>query len=1219
MTPAPVTITASSATMTYGDSAPTVTPTINGLQNGEGASVLGAGLTCTTDATSSSPTGTYDAGCSGAVDPNYAFTYVDGSMTVTPASLSITASSASLTYGDPVPVTSDVITGFVNAEGVNVLGAGLLCSTSAQPGSPVGTYASMCSGAVDPNYTIAYVDGSVTIAPAALEVTASSSAVTYGDTVPAVTASYSGFVNGDSASSLGTAPTCTTSAASTSAVGSYPTDCSGAADSNYTITYQPGSVTIAPADLVVTASSSGVTYGDPVPSVTASYTGFVNGDSASSLGTAPTCTTTATSTSASGSYPTECSGAADPNYTIAYDPGSVVIGRAPLVIVASSSTSTYGENPLDVTPAYEGFKAGDSASSLTTPPTCTTTATSSSAVGGYATNCTGAVDGNYDITYEPGSLVIGQAPLVIVASSNTSTYGDNPPAVTATYEGLTAGDTASSLTTQPTCTTTATSSSSVGSYTTSCSGAADGNYNIAYEPGQTVVGVAPLGISASSTSQAYGAAPPNIIPVYSGLINGDTPASLATAPSCSTTVLPTTPVGTYDSECSGAADPNYAITYTPGSVTVSQASITVTAGSGSSVYGAPVPSVTPTVTGLQNVEAPSVLGSGLTCTTAADSSSPVGTYSSSCLGGADPNYSITYVDGTVEIDPAAATVSASSGSFTYGAAAPAITPTVTGLVNGESAAVLGSALTCTTSATAATPVGAYASSCSGAVDGNYEISYLEGVVQEVAAPLVVAASSGTMTYGSTPPTITPTYNGFVNGDGPGSLNAAPVCSTGATSSSPVGTYPSSCSGGSDPDYTLSYVPGTVVVGATTLIITASSDTRTYGSHAAPVTPSYAGFRNGDGPSSLSAAPSCSSAGTASSGVGSYTTSCSGASDPNYAIIYVNGMDAVTPAPLTVTGSSATMTYGGVKPTITATVTGFQNGDGTSVLGSGLTCSTAAGSTSPVGTYSSTCSGAADPNYMITYAGGTVRVGPATLTVTASNLTKQFGATNPPLTYVLSGFVNGQTLATSGVSGQAACTTTATTVSPAGSYPITCTPGTLAAGNYAFTFVSGTLTVQNTMTLACFTIGQVTVSAGQSVRIAPGCTVIGSITVKAGGALDAEGALVLGALTGTGGTVRMCDSSFALIFTATGATGPIVVGNGTSSCEGSTLIGGVSFSSDTGGVSLQQATALAAIAVTHDSGGVTVTGNSVYGSLTVSGNTGVVVDHPNTVIGWSSLQ
>jgi hypothetical protein len=354
-------------------------------------------------------------------------------------------------------------------------------------------------------------------------------------------------------------------------------------------------------------------------------------------------------------------------------------------------------------------------------------------------------------------------------------------------------------------------------------------------------------------------------------------------------------------------------------------------------------------------------------------------------------------------------------------------------------------------------------------------------------------------------------------------------------------------------------------------------------------------------------------------VGSYTTSCSGASDANYAITYVNGQDDVSPAPLTITASSSTMTYGGQKPVITATVTGFKNGDGLPALGTGLSCTSVATSTSPVGTYSSTCTGASDPNYTITYASGSVTVGPAALTVTAASQTKVFGAANPVLTYTLAGFVNGQSLATSGVTGQPVCTTTATVTSPAGAYPITCGPGTLASTNYTFAFVSGTLTVTNTTTLACLTIGSVVVSSGQSVRIAPGCTVIGSITVKTGGALDVEGALVLGALTGTGGTVRMCDSSFALIFTATGATGPIVVGDGTSSCEGSTLIGGVSFTSNTGGVSIEHATALGAISVTHNSGGVTVTGNSVLGALTVTGNTGTVVDRPNTVVGVSNLQ
>jgi hypothetical protein len=87
------------------------------------------------------------------------------------------------------------------------------------------------------------------------------------------------------------------------------------------------------------------------------------------------------------------------------------------------------------------------------------------------------------------------------------------------------------------------------------------------------------------------------------------------------------------------------------------------------------------------------------------------------------------------------------------------------------------------------------------------------------APLTITASSNAEPYGSAIPAITPSYSGFVNGDGPGSLTTAPTCSTGATAGSPVGTYATSCSGAVDPDYTVSYVAGTMVItkAATTLV------------------------------------------------------------------------------------------------------------------------------------------------------------------------------------------------------------------------------------------------------------------------------------------------------------------------------------------------------------------------------------------------------------------
>ena len=158
-------------------------------------------------------------------------------------------------------------------------------------------------------------------------------------------------------------------------------------------------------------------------------------------------------------------------------------------------------------------------------------------------------------------------------------------------------------------------------------------------------------------------------------------------------------------------------------------------------------------------------------------------------------------------------ITASSDTMTYGGTVPTITPSYSGFVGTDTAASLETPPTCTTTATSSSPVGTYPSSCSGAVDSKYNISYVDGTVGVTPVPLVITASSGTMIVGGTVPTIAPSYSGFVGTDTAASLTTAPTCTTTATTASPVGTYPSSCSGAVDPNYAISYVPGTVTVTA----------------------------------------------------------------------------------------------------------------------------------------------------------------------------------------------------------------------------------------------------------------------------------------------------------------------------------------------------------------------------------------------------------------------
>ncbi len=793
--------------------------------------------------------------------------------------------------------------------------------------------------------------------PRSITITASSGTIAYGDAVPAVTPSYAGLASGHTATT--TPPTCSTTATSTSPPGDYETVCAGAANGSDTITYTSGTLHITPAPVVVTASSSSMDVGGAVPTITASYAGLKNGDVEPAV--LPLCETTATSTSQVGTYASSCSGAADPNYTFTYVDGSVGVGTVQVTVTASSAASTFGSAAPTITPSYSGFVNGDTAPA--TAPTCGTAATSSSPVGTYASSCSGAADPNYTFTYVDGSVSVGPAAAVVTASSATVPFNATVPAITASYSGLVNGDTAPA--TAPTCSTTATASSPVDTYPSSCSGAADPNYTFTYVDGVVTItaGAIPVTVTASSATITYGDAVPAVTPSYVGFLGGQT--SPTTDATCSTTATSSSPAGTYPTTCSGADDPNHTFDYVEGAITIQPKDATVTASSDSFTYGGTVPTITATYSGLVNGD--TAPATAPTCGTVATSSSPVGTYPSSCSGAADPNYSFSSVDGTVAVGKAGATVTASSDSFTYGATVPTITATYSGLVNGDTAPA--TAPTCGTVATSSSPVDSYASTCSGADDPNYTLGYVAGSVGVTPKDATITASSSTTSYGSTP-TVTASYSGLVNGDT--AASTAPTCSTTATSSSAPGTYPSSCSGADDQNYSFSYVAGTVTVVPAPVVVTASSATISVGDAVPAVTASYSGLQNGD---TAPATPATCSTTADGSTAGTFPSTCSGASDPNYTFSYVAGSVTVNPvvANVTVTASSPDVELG-TAPVVTPTYSGLTGGD--TAPATPPTCTTTATASSPIGRYTTSCSGASDPKYTFTYVGGTAKVHPS---------------------------------------------------------------------------------------------------------------------------------------------------------------------------------------------------------------------------------------------------
>ncbi len=170
--------------------------------------------------------------------------------------------------------------------------------------------------------------------------------------------------------------------------------------------------------------------------------------------------------------------------------------------------------------------------------------------------------------------------------------------------------------------------------------------------------------------------------------------------------------------------------------------------------------------------------------------------------------------------------------------------------------------------------------------------------------------------------------------------------------------------------------------------------------------------------------------------------------------------SVTPATLTVTADNKNRTYGATNPVFTVSYTGFAAGETlatSGVTGSPVLSTSAGTNSSPAGYAINITTGTlAAVNYTFALVPGQLTVTKTPLIVAADNNWKKVGTANPALTYSISGFVNGETAAV--LSGAPTLSTTATTSSPVGNYPITVALGTLASANYSFTSVNGTLSV-----------------------------------------------------------------------------------------------------------------------------------------------------------------
>jgi len=178
ITPRPMSILANSASKVYGQ---TFTPATSAFTTPV-APIAGETVLSVTETSTGSPASASVAGSTYPIIPstalangaflpgNYAITYLNGALTVTPAPLTVTANDASKTFGQTtvLPTTAFTSVGLLNGDTVTAVtetSPGTV-ATAAVAGSP---YVIVPSGAigtyVPSNYTVNYVNGVLTVAP----------------------------------------------------------------------------------------------------------------------------------------------------------------------------------------------------------------------------------------------------------------------------------------------------------------------------------------------------------------------------------------------------------------------------------------------------------------------------------------------------------------------------------------------------------------------------------------------------------------------------------------------------------------------------------------------------------------------------------------------------------------------------------------------------------------------------------------------------------------------------------------------------------------------------------------------------------------------------------------------------------------------------------------------------------------------------------------------
>lgn len=338
-------------------------------------------------------------------------------------------------------------------------------------------------------------------------------------------------------------------------------------------------------------------------------------------------------------------------------PYEYTINKATLNAKVHNASREYGEDNPSFSVTYSGFVNGESDSAITTEPTLSSTATKTSNVGTYSINGSGGNALNYNFVFEPGVLSVTKAPLSAMVNDATKVYGANNPSFTINYYGLKNEETVPAWTKSPTFQTEAKKQSGVGQYIVNALNGVPKNYDLGeITSGTLTITPAPMTIKANNATKQYYNENPILSYTCSGFINSDDESVLSPAPTLSTTATQSSNVGTYEINVEGASSPNYSISYTNGTLTITPRTLIASVENYERIYNEDNPEFEVMYDGFVGNEDKSVLTAESVASTTATKTSNVGTYKINVSGGSADNYTFSYTSGTLTINKAEQTI-----------------------------------------------------------------------------------------------------------------------------------------------------------------------------------------------------------------------------------------------------------------------------------------------------------------------------------------------------------------------------------------------------------------------------------------------------------------------------------------------------------------------------------------------------------------------------------